>query len=236
MSRKDAENRVVGTIANALAILICGFVGLWIGRGIPDKMNQTILSALGILLIAIGGQYTFKAENLALIGLALAVGAAIGEWGEWDAKLERMGLWLQQRFARNAGGFVQGFVYATLVFCVGAMGILGSLEEGVTGNAQILFLKSVLDGIFSLVFAASLGLGVLFSAVPVFLYQGSLTLFADFLRPLMTEGLMNNITALGGVLIAGIGFNLLKLTEIRIANLLPGILLVPLFMWVVSFF
>ena len=225
---------MIGTAANALAIIVCGFAGLWIGRGVPDKMNQTIVSALGILLIAIGCQYTFKGDNLALIALALAIGAALGEWWQWEAKLERTGLWLQKRFARESGGFVKGFVYSTLVFCVGAMGIIGALEEGLTGNAQILLVKAVLDGIFALVFSASLGLGVLFSALPLFLYQGSITLFAEFLKPLATETVLANVTALGGILIAAIGFNLLKLTEIRVANLLPGILLVPFFMWLMS--
>jgi uncharacterized protein len=131
--------------------------------------------------------------------------------------------------------FVKGFVTATMVFCVGAMAILGSLEDGLTHNPQILIVKSMLDGLFSIIFAASMGVGVLFSAIPVFLYQGAITLGATFIKPFMTDPMLYNITALGGILIAGIGLNALGITRIRVANLLPGLFFIPLLMFLASY-
>lgn len=131
--------------------------------------------------------------------------------------------------------FVKGFVTATMVFCVGAMAIVGSLEDGLTHNPRILIIKSMLDGIFSIIFAASMGVGVLFSAIPVFLYQGAISLGASFLQPLINDPMLNNITALGGILIAGIGLNTLGITRIRVANLLPGIFFIPLLMYIAGF-
>ena len=131
---------------------------------------------------------------------------------------------------------MKGFVSATLLFCVGAMAIVGSLQDGLTHNYEILLVKSMLDGIFAMIFAASMGVGVLFSALPVLIYQGTISLGAGFIKPLLTDPMLNNITALGGVLIAGIGFNTLGITRIKVANLLPGLFLVPLIMVLIKYF
>jgi len=226
---------VTGTIINAAAIVIAGALGLFLRKGIPANMTKSMQDGLGILILVIGLQYGFKADNLAIVGLSLALGAVIGEWGQWEAKLEKLGVTLEKRIGGGDDQFVKGFVTATMVFCVGAMAIVGSLEDGLTNNCQILIVKSMLDGIFSIIFAASMGIGVLFSAIPVFLYQGAISLGASFLKPLITDPMLNNITALGGVLIAGIGLNTLGLTRIRVANLLPGLLFIPLIMALVKY-
>jgi len=218
---------MTGTIINAAAIIGAGLIGLALRKGIPDHINRTMQDGLGLLIIIIGVQYGLQGDNLAIIGLSLAFGAAIGEWRQWEARLERWGEKLQNRFGNGNSSFARGFVSATLLFCIGAMAVVGSLEDGLTGNYQILLVKSLLDGIFSMLFAASMGVGVLFSAIPVFLYQGAISLGAGFLKPLLSDIMLNNITALGGVLIAGLGLNLLGITRIRVANLLPGLLLVP---------
>mgnify|MGYP001293456093 CR=1 FL=1 len=227
---------MTGTIINAAAIVFAGLLGLILHREIPDHLARTMQDGLGILILVIGLQYGFKADSLAIVGLSLALGAVIGEWRQWEAKLERLGEKLQRMTGGSNEQFVKGFVTATMVFCVGAMAILGSLEDGLTHNPQILIVKSMLDGIFSIIFAASMGTGVLFSAIPVFLYQGAITLGASFLQPFMTDPLLNNVTALGGILIAGIGLNTLGITRIRLANLLPGLFFVPLLMYIVSIF
>jgi len=222
---------MTGTIINAAAIVIAGALGLLLKKGIPENMSRSMQDALGILILIIGLQYGFKADNLAVVGLSLALGAVIGEWRQWEAKLERLGLKLESMTSASSDGqFVKGFVTATMVFCVGAMAIVGSLESGLGQGSDILIVKSMLDGIFSIIFAASMGVGVLFSAIPVFLYQGSIALCASFLKPLITDPMLNNITALGGVLIAGIGLNALGITRIRVANLLPGLFIIPLIM------
>lgn len=227
---------MTGTIINCAAILGAGLMGLILRRGIPPDMARTMLDGLGILILAIGLQYAFKADNLAIVGLSLALGAIIGEWRQWEARLEKLGERLQQMTGGSNEQFVKGFVTATMVFCVGAMAVVGSLEDGLTHNPQILIVKSMLDGIFSLIFAASMGVGVIFSTIPVFLYQGAISLGASFLQPLITDPMLNNITALGGILIAGIGLNTLGITRIRVANLLPGIFIVPLLMYVAGFY
>jgi len=219
---------MTGTIINAAAIIGAGLLGLALRKGIPAHISRTMQDGLGLLIIIIGVQYGLKADNLAVIGLSLAFGAAIGEWRKWEARLETWGEQLQNRFGNGNSSFVKGFVSATLLFCVGAMAVVGSLEDGLTGNYQILLVKSMLDGIFSMLFAASMGAGVLFSAIPVLIYQVTISLGAGFIKPLLTDVMLNNITALGGVLIAGLGLNILGVTRIRVANLLPGILLVPL--------
>lgn len=226
---------VTGTIINASAIVGAGLLGLVLRRGIPAAMTRTMQDGLGILILVIGLQYGFKAESLAIVGLSLALGAVIGEWRQWEAKLEKLGETLQHMIGGSNDQFVKGFVTATMVFCVGAMAIVGSLEDGLTHNPRILIIKSMLDGIFSIIFAASMGVGVLFSAIPVFLYQGAISLGASFLQPLINDPMLNNITALGGILIAGIGLNTLGITRIRVANLLPGIFFIPLLMYIAGF-
>lgn len=226
---------MTGTIINAAAIVIAGALGLFLRKGIPENMSRSMQDGLGILILVIGLQYGFKADNLAVVGLSLALGAVIGEWRQWEAKLEQLGVKLESRIGGSDDQFVKGFVTATMVFCVGAMAIVGALEDGLTNNSQILIVKSMLDGIFSIIFAASMGVGVLFSAIPVFLYQGAIALGASFLKPLITDPMLNNITALGGILIAGIGLNTLGLTRIRVANLLPGLLFIPIIMALVKY-
>ena len=227
---------LTGTFINAGAIVVAGLFGLLLRRGIPDKMSRSMQDALGILIIVIGVQYGFKAENFAVIGVSLAVGAIIGEWRDWDGRLEAAGKRLQSRFGNGESSFAKGFVSATLLFCVGAMAVVGSLEDGLYGNYQILLVKSMLDAIFSALFAASMGIGVIFSAIPVLMYQGSISLAAGVIEPILTDPMLNNITSLGGMLIAGLGFNIIGVTHIRVANLLPGILIVPVIMAVINWF
>lgn len=230
---------MTGTIINTLSIILAGLLGLVFRKGIPVNISRTMQDGLGLLIVAIGMQYAFKAESIALVGVCLALGAVWGEWQRWEARLENLGVKLERVVGGGGGGdgenlFVKGFVSATLLFCVGAMAIVGSLQDGLTHNYEILLVKSMLDGIFAMLFAASMGVGVLFSAIPLFIYQGSISMAAGFLKPLLTDPMLNNITALGGVLIAGIGFNAMGITRIRIANLLPGLFLVPLAMAVVN--
>ncbi len=228
---------MTGTIINALAILLAGLVGLMLRKGLPENMSKSMQDGLGLLVMIIGIQFAFKAENLAIVGISLALGAIIGEWRQWEAKLNSLGEVLQRRFGNGEDNqFVKGFVSASLLFCIGAMAVIGALEDGLTGNYQILLVKSILDGIFSLIFAASMGVGVLFSALPVFIYQGTISLAAQVIKPILTDPMLNNITALGGVLIAGLGLNLVGVTRIRVANLLPGIIIVPFIMVIYGLF
>ncbi|MEN6327600.1 MAG: DUF554 domain-containing protein [Syntrophomonas sp.] len=226
---------MTGTVINAVAIVVAGSIGLLLRRGIPQNLSQTLQEGMGLLILIIGVQYGLKAESLAVVGISLALGAVVGEWRQWEAKLENLGVKLEKVFGDGESPFVKGFVSATLVFCVGAMAILGALQDGLTHNCDILLVKSMLDGIFSVIFAASMGVGVLFSAIPLFIYQGAISLGASVIKPLLTDPMINNITGLGGVLIAGIGFNAMGLTRIRVANLLPGLIFIPIIMAIMKY-
>ncbi|HBK53960.1 DUF554 domain-containing protein [Syntrophomonas wolfei] len=222
---------MTGTLINAGAIVAAGAVGLLLRRGIPENISRSLQDAMGLLILIIGIQYGLKTENLVVVGLSLALGTVFGEWRNWEGKLENTGKRLERLLGQEENLFVKGFVSATLVFCVGAMAILGALQDGLTHNYDILLVKSMLDGIMAMIFAASMGVGVLFSALPLLLYQGAISLGAGFLKPLLTDPVINNLTGLGGIIIAGIGLNTLGLARIRLANLLPGLLLVPLLMF-----
>lgn len=222
---------MTGTFINAGVIVAAGAVGLLLRRGIPENISRSLQDAMGLLILIIGIQYGLKTENLVVVGLSLALGTVFGEWRNWEGKLENTGKSLERLLGQEENLFVKGFVSATLVFCVGAMAILGALQDGLTHNYDILLVKSMLDGIMAMIFAASMGIGVLFSALPLLLYQGAISLGAGFLKPFLTDPVINNLTGLGGIIIAGIGLNTLGLARIRLANLLPGLLLVPLLMF-----
>lgn len=223
---------MTGTIINALSILLAGTLGLFLKKGISENMSRSIQNALGLLVLLIGIQYGLKVENLAILGISLALGAVIGEWQQWEARLEKMGELLASKFSNGESQFVKGFISSSLLFCVGAMAILGALENGLTGKYDILLVKSMLDAIFALIFAASMGIGVIFSALPVLIYQGAISLGAEILKPFFTDSLINNISALGGILIAALGLNILGITKIKVANLLPAIIILPIIIFI----
>jgi len=217
---------MLGTIVNALAIIVGGLIGLLFGKGIADKYKQTILQGVALSVILVGWKSALAADQLLIVIVSMVAGATIGEGLNIEGKLERLGQWLEARVSAGPGSsLARGFVTASLVFCVGSMAIVGSLESGLTGNHQTLFAKSILDGVISIVFASTMGVGVLFSSAAVFLYQGLITLAAVFLKPLLAAATVAQMTAVGGLLIVAIGLNMLGMVKIRVGNLLPAIFL-----------
>jgi uncharacterized protein len=186
---------------------------------------------LAVLLV--GLKTAFVSDDLLVIIISLALGALVGEWVGIEDRLERLGTFLEKKFSKGSGGFAQGFVTASLIYCVGSMAIVGSLESGLSGNHATLFAKSCLDGIVSIILSSSLGLGVLFSAVPVLLYQGSITLLASVLKPLLVPAVIAQMSGVGGLLILGIGMNMLREKKIRVGNMLPAIF-IPLVWYVIQ--
>lgn len=217
---------MLGTIVNALAIIVGGLIGLLFGKGIADKYKQTILQGVALSVILVGWKSALAADQLLIVIVSMVAGATIGEGLNIEGRLERLGQWLEARVSADPGSsLARGFVTASLVFCVGSMAIVGSLESGLTGNHQTLFAKSILDGVISIVFASTMGAGVLFSSAAVFLYQGLITLAAVFLKPLLAAATVAQMTAVGGLLIVAIGLNMLGMVTIRVGNLLPAIFL-----------
>ena len=219
---------MLGIVVNALAIVAGGLVGLCCTRGIDDRYRQTVLQGLALCVLLIGGKSALSSDNLPVVILSLVVGGVVGEWLAIEARLESLGRWIEARFADGSAGggdFARGFVSASLVFCVGSMAVVGSLESGLAGNHRTLFAKAVIDGVAALIFASTLGRGVLFSSVPVLVYQGAITLAAGLLRPLLTAAAVADMSAVGGLLIVAIGVNLLGIARIRVGNLLPAVFL-----------
>ncbi len=212
-----------GTIVNVFAIIAGSLAGVALSGGIPKKYTDTIMEGIGLAVILIGLKGALKSDDLLLVIFSLVIGSIIGEFLKIEDRLERMGRWLETRFSKAGDGIAKGFVTASLIYCVGSMAIVGSLESGLTGNHQTLFAKSVLDGVSAVVFASTFGIGVLFSAVPVLLYQGSITLTASLIKPLLTPVVVTQMSAVGGLLIVGIGLNLLEIRKIKVGNMLPAI-------------
>lgn len=230
----------MGTLLNIVAVLVGGGLGVAFGSRLPERVRQTVMNGLGLFTITIGIQMTFKSQNVLVVLGSVLVGGILGEWWGIDAGLRQVGAWLEARFAnsgageqsdKGAGGgrFIKGYVTASLVFCVGPMTILGSIQDGLTGDYKLLALKSVLDGFASLAFASSLGVGVLFSAVTIGVIQGAITLLAAQAQALLTAPMIAEMTATGGVLILGIGVgSLLELKPIRVGSFLPALIVAPL--------
>ncbi|OGR17424.1 MAG: hypothetical protein A2X81_15930 [Desulfobacterales bacterium GWB2_56_26] len=219
---------MLGTIVNALAILGGSLLGLLFSKGIADNYKEIILSGVGLSVLLIGVKSALVSNDLMVVIFSVIIGALLGEWWQIEKKLEALGAFLEKKVTTKSSdtkSFARGFVTASLVFCVGSMAIVGSLESGLTGNHQTLFAKSVLDGVTSVIFASAMGLGVMFSAAAVFLYQGLITITAVFMKSFLVPETIAQMTSVGGLLIMAIGMNMLKITAIRVGNLLPAIFL-----------
>ncbi|THB75967.1 MAG: DUF554 domain-containing protein [Desulfobulbaceae bacterium] len=226
---------MLGTIVNALAIIAGSIAGVMLKKGIPERYKEIVMSAVGLSVMLIGIKSALSSDDLMIVIFSVIIGAFIGEFLGIEAHLESFGSYIEKKVSSKSsdtGSFARGFVTASLVFCVGSMAIVGSLESGLTGNHQTLFAKSILDGVTSIIFASTMGIGVLFSSVAVFIYQGAITLSAVVMKNFLVPETISQMTSVGGLLILAIGLNLLNITKIRIGNLIPGIFL-PLLYYLV---
>jgi len=233
---------MTGTLINVGTVLLGGTFGLIFGARLPERLKVTIVSGMGLFTAAIGIQMFLKTENPLIVLGSLLVGALLGEWWRIEDRLQSLGQILEQRFAKSddagsSGRFVRGFLTASLLFCVGPLTILGSIQDGLTGNYNLLAVKSVLDGFASLAFVSSLGIGVMFSAIVILVYQGGISLLATQLNAVVTPPMMNEMTAAGGVILIGLAVSsLLEIKKIRAGNFLPALIVAPLIVWVLSLF
>lgn len=216
---------MLGNIANALAIVIGSVLGVVLKNHVNEKLNGTMMQALGLSVLVIGISGTLGMKNVLLIIISLVVGALIGELLDIEAGLKRFGDYIESRLKGGESDFSKAFVSGTLLFCVGSMAIVGSLTAGLTGDNTILYAKALLDGVISFIFASTMGLGVILSAVSVFIYQGTIVLLSGGIKPLFDNPLaLADLTAVGSVLIIGIGINILDIVKIKVGNMLPAIL------------
>jgi uncharacterized membrane protein YqgA involved in biofilm formation len=223
----------IGTFINMAAVLIGGGIGLWLGNAVTSTIQHIIFQAVGLIVLLIGIQMSLKVPEgyFLLLVFSLILGGMLGEWLQINQQLQRMGNILQDTFKIDNNYFTEGLVTAFLVYCVGSMTIVGAIEEGIYGKRTLLLIKSLLDGVGAVAFGATYGVGVLFSVVPMFFFQGGLTLLAYPLQSFFNEKIMALLSAVGGLLIIGIGINLLQLGKINVENLLPSILVAALLAW-----
>ena len=231
---------MVGTLINVGTILTGSLIGVTIGSRLSEKMRDTALQGLGLVTVLVGLQMALETKNILIVLGAILTGSILGEILKIDDGLQKLGTLLQSAFSRGGKGksahnFSEGFVMASLVFCVGPMAILGSIQDGLTGDYRTLAVKSMLDGFASVAFSASLGWGISLSAITILVYQGSITLFAGIFARVLTDPMIAEMTATGGLIIVGIGLKLLNLKEIRLANFLPALGMAPLIVALVPF-
>jgi Uncharacterized membrane protein, possible Na+ channel or pump len=230
---------MIGTLLNVAAILVGGGLGLLLGANLNERLKQTVMASLGLFTLVYGFSLFLKTENSLIVLGSILVGVLLGEWWRIEDGLTKLGTWLESKFNRqpHAEGknFIKGFVTASLVFCIGPMAILGSIQDGLTGNYNTLAVKSILDGFAAMAFASSLGYGVLFSSAMILLYQGSITLLAGTVQGFITTSMMNELTATGGVILVAIAIsNLLEIKKIRTGSFLPALLLAPIIVWILA--
>lgn len=214
-----------GSIANA-AFIICGaLIGLALRRKLPGKILELPVQGMAIFVISLGLSMSIHTEHPLIVIASIAAGSVIGELLDIEGKLERGCAALECRIGDNAKGFSSGFIAASLIYCTGSMAVLGSFEEGLGGYPSLLLAKGLIDGLTSIAIAASLGFGVIFASIPVFLYQGALTLAAGWIQPFMSQPAIIEMSATGGLMLVGIGINLLGLMKIRVMNMLPSLVI-----------
>ncbi|BDV44548.1 membrane protein [Geotalea uraniireducens] len=221
---------LTGTIANVATICAGALIGRYAGRFVPAQTRRTVMAGLGLTVLLIGLQLALKSRQPLLVIGGLIIGGVLGELLQIEARLENFGRWLQERYA-GAGNIAEGFVTASLLYCVGAMAIMGSLQDGLGGKPSILYAKAALDGVASIALASTLGIGVLFAALPVALYQGGITLAAEVAKGVLTEPVIVEMNAAGGLLIVAIALDMLELKRIPVGNLLPAVFVVVGLAW-----
>lgn len=233
---------MLGTIVNVIAIIVGSIIGLFFKGGIPEKINDTVMKCLALCVIYIGISGSLKCENPIVMIVCMALGGLIGEAIDIDKRLNNLGVSIEKKLLSRTKGkksssndekvikkgkasIAEGFVYSSLIFCVGAMAIVGSLESGLNHNYETLFTKSILDFISAIVFASGLGIGVILAAGAVLIYQGTITIFASLIAGLLSTSVITAISSIGSLLIMGLGFNVLGISNIKVANMIPAIFL-----------
>lgn len=223
-SRRD-QVVLLGSLVNSVAIVVGGGVGLALKKGLSERLGTAVMNALALCVLYIGISGTLKGENILITILSMVFGTLIGEGFDLDKRINQLGDTIESKVSSPGEGVSvsEGFVTASLLVCVGAMAIVGSLQSGLTGNHDTLFAKALIDGIAAIIMASSLGIGVLLSGVLVFIYEGGITLFANFLAPVLTTSVINEMTCVGSLLIIGLSLNMLKVTELKIMNYAPAV-------------
>lgn len=218
---------MIGVIVNTVAVLIGGGIGLLFKKGIPTRIIDSVMKIMGAVVLSMGIRGIFKGENSMVLLVSIVLGTIVGELIDIDTRITKLGERIETKIGTGASGFTQGFVTSTLLFCVGAMAIVGSIQAGTIGDNSTLFAKSVLDGVSAVMLAATLGVGVLASATCVLILEGGIALLAGFLAPVLTSVMIAEMTCVGSLMIIVLGLNIMDITDYKVANCLPALVFTP---------
>lgn len=224
---------MIGTIVNTASVIAGGCIGLLLKKGMPERIKTIYFQAVGIFTLAIGISMVWNMEHILVIVSSLVTGAILGEWWNIEKSTEQLSEWTKKKLHIGSEKFSEGLTTSFLLFCIGAMTIMGAIEEGTGGTSRLLFTKSVMDGFSAVILASAFGAGVVFSAVPLLIFQGGLTLLAGYASDLLTPEMIKALTSLGGILLIGLGINILEIKKLRIMNMLPALVVVVIFMWII---
>lgn len=222
---------MIGTIVNTVAVVAGGIVGLFLKKNMPERVTTIYFQAVGLFTLAIGISMAVKMDHILIIVSSLAIGSLIGEWLNLEKGVEQLSEYLKNRFRIGNEKFSEGLIAAFLMFCVGSMTIIGTIQEGTGGSSDLLFTKSLMDFFASILLASAFGAGVIVSALPLFVFQASLTLIAMFAGTFFTAKIVLGLTSVGGILLMGLGINILEIKKLRVMNMLPSLIIVALLLW-----
>ncbi len=226
----------IGTIVNTLGVIVGACIGLMIHGRFPERIRTITFQALGLVTVVIGIDMALKSQNFLILISSILIGTILGEWMRLQDQVELFGDFIKRKVKSKNEKFTEGLVTTFILYCIGSLAILGSLQEGITGDPSLLYTKSMLDTFSSVIFASTYGLGVLFTAVPLFIFQSSITLLAGQLQGVLSEAAIAEISGAGGIMIIGISLNLLEIKKIKVINMLPSLIITVLITWVVSLF
>ena len=222
---------MIGTLVNTAAVIGGGVIGLLLKKSMPDRVTTIYFQSIGLFTLAIGASMAIEMEHILIVVSSLAIGSLLGEWWNLEKGAEGISNSLKDRFKIGSEKFTEGLVTSFLLFCVGSMTIIGTIKEGTGGTPDLLFTKSLMDFFSSILLASAFGMGVIFSAVPLFIFQAALTLLARYAGNFFTDNIILELTSVGGILLIGLGINILGIKKLRVMNMLPALVVVVVFLW-----
>jgi len=222
---------MIGTLVNAAAVIVGGTVGLMLKKSMPERIATIYFQAIGLFTLAMGISMVWNMQHILIVVSSLAIGSVLGEWMNLELGAERLSNYLKGKFRIGSDRFSEGLITAFLLYCIGSMTILGAIQEGTGGSPDLLMTKSLMDGFSSVLLASAFGVGVLVSAIPLLLFQGSITLLAMYASSFFTPEIILGLTNLGGILLIGLGINILEIKKLRIMNMLPALVVVAVLLW-----
>lgn len=222
---------MIGTLVNAAAVIAGGTIGMMLNKSMPERIKTIYFQAVGLFTVAIGISMVYNLQHILIVVSSLAIGSLLGEWMNLEAGAEKLSNYLKRKFRIGSEKFSEGLITAFLLYCIGSMTILGAIQEGTGGSSDLLLTKSLMDGFSSIILASAFGFGVIVSAIPLFLFQGGITLLAMYASSFFTPEIIQGLTSVGGILLIGLGINILEIKKLRIMNMLPALIVVALLLW-----